>query len=399
MPLPPRIGAITREYGPVTLVTALILLISVWLQVQVSRSPMTLGDDIWLKKLTLHLTEYPFNIRPFQSYATLWLHNLTSLPIRESFFFIQFTLALLLGPVFFRFLQRLSFDRTWSVIGVVLLMTAYPMLGAHYAPTHTWDDFWAYLFLTLAFLSLLKDRPVIGIVWLTLATLAREPIAVFLPVYLLTVWWQRPRYDRRQLVLCVALPLLVLGLFRLLVGQEQDITRWVKHIEFNFGTPLKTSDSIASIIIAFGFLWPLSFAGLIRLARTRELAHARLLAVGFAIALPLTVLLTLTGGRAIETRIFFPPFIFVVPLALVAVRAAGRHMSAHWTWPTRMTAVLLLCLLCAAGVFVSQHWLFPEFSYKENASVRQDLVGVYLGAWLTGFIAWGLTQAKSPRPT
>lgn len=392
MPSLKRLSAFAQEYWIPALTTAVILLISVWLQIQVSRSPMTLGEDIWQQKLNLHLTSYPFSIRPFQSYATLWLHNLTALPIRESFFFLQFGLAFSLGLVFYAFLRRLTVDRTWSLIGVVLLMTAYPILGAHYAPTHTWDDFWGYLFLTLAFLSLLKRQPLIGALWLTLGAVAREPIAVFLPVYFLALWWERSDHRRWRLAVAVLLPLVTLVLFRLVFGQETDITRWSGHLDFNFGTALKRSDTLVSTIIAFGWLWPLSLAGLLALPRREDIQPSRLIAIGWVVALPLTVLLTLTGGRAIETRIFFPPFIFVIPLALVALRAGAQHIRSNWRWPTVGAFLLSLICLCAVGVVVSERWLFPEFSYKTNATVRQDLVGVYLGACLTGLGAFVLTR-------
>jgi hypothetical protein len=100
-------GRNLREYLPPAAVTAVGLALSMLLHSRLGFwSPIQIGDVLWIKKLNLHLTVYPYTIRPFQTWATVWLHDLTSLPIRESFFFFQFSLTFILGLVLYAYLKK-----------------------------------------------------------------------------------------------------------------------------------------------------------------------------------------------------------------------------------------------------------------------------------------------------
>ena len=124
-----------KEYGATLAITASLLGFSLWLYLSYEWSPLRLPDKSWKEKLDFHLTWAPFAIRYFQSYSTLALHKLFGWHFRESFFVIQFGLALALGPVMHRYLRRLGFSAGWSLLGVLLTFSAYPIIGAHFEPT------------------------------------------------------------------------------------------------------------------------------------------------------------------------------------------------------------------------------------------------------------------------
>jgi len=365
------------EYWPAAVLTAGLLALSVYLQTAVYWSPMVLPDDVWLAKVNVHLTEHPFNIRFFQTYATLGVHHLFGLPIRESFFSVQFLLTMLLGPLFFRYLRRLEFDRIWANIGVVLLMTAYPILGAHFAPTHTWDDFWTYVFLVLALINLLDQRWIVSAIFLTLGALAREQVVLYYPILLLMAWWYRRDAPRGQVFAALILPVVVLGAYRYFLDVPIDNRAWEMWAA-NIANAKTINDCVVSLIISFGFMWPTALAGLVLIRRSKRLTSERFLFWGAILTVPVTAVVTLLFTFARETRIFFPPFVFVIPLSLIALQSAWAYVRERWSMPKMIGALVWVAAMAGIGIAISGI-LFPEFDYKANSEFRRPLAGAHLG--------------------
>jgi len=372
-----------RELPLVLGVTIILLLISIWLQVQVSRSMMTQSAEIWEDRLELHVNEYPFKLRPFQTYATKWLHEATGVDIKTAFYLIQFTLAFLLAMAFYVLLRRLRFDQWWSLVGLVMLLTAYPILGAHYAPTYTWDDFWGYLFVTLGLLATIRERPWLVAIWLLLASIARETNVIFVPLAFLPLW--RKADNRATLMTAAAIPIVATLAIRFLWGTGEDFSRWAWHINYNFENGLRVNDTVVSFIIAFGPLWLLSLLGFYEVRTMADHPSRQLLLWGYAVATPIFVILALTGGLARETRLFFPPFVFLIPLSVIALRSLVRRIRTDWTRKPKYLPVEALVALCIVGVIAS-NWLFPEFDFGMNANIRRPLAGVHLG--MIFWVAW-----------
>lgn len=386
-----------REFPLAIAVTILLLLVSIWLQVQVNPGPMTLGEDIWQKKLDLHLDAYPFKLRPLQSYATLLLHEQLGIPIRESFFILQFMLALLLAMTFYALLRNLHFNRTWALIGLIFLLAAYPILGAHWAPTHTWDDFWGYLFITLSLLAVTRDRPVLAGLSLLVATIARETNVIFVPLVLLPLWKPTLAARRRSLLAIALVPFIVAAAIRILWGAEQDFSRWAWHLNYNFETALRVNDTVVSLIIAFGPLWVLALIGFFQVKKDQATPYRTLLLWGFAVSLPLHLVFGLAGGMARETRLLFPPFVFVIPLALIALRSLVAQIRAGLSrWP-KFVPIEALVAMCIIGVLAANLWLFPKFDYGSNAAIRRPLAGLYLGMMLWLGWAYLITRRREPK--
>lgn len=338
---------------------------------------MTLPEEIWQTKLDTHLSYYPFAVRPFQSQLTQFLHGGLGLPIRESFFAIQFTLALCLGVFFYRFLRLLDFTRGWGLVGLAALMLSYPMLGAHFAPTHTWDDFWSYLFVTLTFIAVLRQRPITAGIFLTLGCFAREQIVVFWPLLLLWVWWSRRELNRFRSLLTLAMPIVLYGAYRWLVYQGLDLNRFAD-LRYNFETVLRFKDTLVSAWIAFGVLWLLALIGLLRRRRPGERTKARLIFWGVIMTLPLTVLLAVTAGKARETRLFFPPFVFVIPLSLYVLRdfwTRLRRFRFRYEKSVAGSLIVVLIGIC----YLATRWFFPQFDYFANSELRRQIAAIQFG--------------------
>lgn len=372
-----RVGTFFKEYWVALVVTASCIGFSLWLQLDYEWSAMQLDEDTWKQMLNLHLTWAPFAVRYFQNYSTLTLNYLFGWPIRESFFIVQYGLAFVLGLVMYRYYQRLGFHRGWSLVGLALTFTAYPVMGAHFEPTHTWDDFWSYLFLAAALLAALNHHPIRSGIYLTLGCLAREQIILFYPAWVVLLWTQRVSNERMRLLITLAITPLVLAVFRAITWQPLDPSRW-RLYSYNFTDIGHTNDTLVSTVIAFGALWLLSIAGLWFVSRLDDQSSRRLLIGGMVTAVPMTTAVTLLFSFARETRIFFPSFVIVAPLSLLALHSFWQYtvrQRIKWLW-------LAIIPLSAPAIYFGlklAHRTLAKFDYGSNAMFRRDVAGVHFG--------------------
>ena len=372
-----RMGNFLREYGSAIGLTALLLALSIWMHLRFDWSPIVLNEDAWVKKLEFHRSWAPFAIRYVQDYTTLALHKGLNLPVRESFFIIQFTLTLILGPLFYRFLRLMGYARIWSLIGLGLLMTAYPILGAYFAPTHTWDDIWSYLFLVLSLTAVLQKRTLAAGVYIALGCFAREQTIFFLPVLFVAFHRSEPCDRLWRIWTALLTAPVTYGLFRYFVWHPINPKRWTL-ISFNFENIGRADDTLVSTLIAFGIMWLLAPVGTLAVKRYISPAARRMLLWGLATAWPLTVAVTLCCTLARETRIFFPPFVVVIPLSIAALAAAWDFTDRRrlrWVWAV---APLLATPAIMLGIDLS--WsLFAAWDYAANHAFRRNLAGVHIG--------------------
>ena len=392
-----RIQSFVKEYWSPLLLTGALIGFSVWLQLAYEWSAMWLDEETWQGMLNLHLTWNPFAVRFFQSYSTLALHQVFGIPVRESFFTVQFTLEMILGVTMYRYLCRLGFDRGWALVGVALTFTAYPIMGANFEPTHTWDDFWLYLFLVLTLLAALNRRPIAAAIYLTLAFFAREQAVLFYPLVLLILWWQRDEVRLPRMILPALLPPTAYGLFRVYKWEPIDPYRW-QLFNDNFQNPGTTQDSIVSILVCFGALWLLALLGLRATSQMKDVTSRRLLRWGMATAVPLTTAVALLFTFVRETRILFPSFVIIVPLSLLFAQATWKgttHFRLSW-----LIGLLILTGLAVWACIPWAHRLFPLFAYGANAMFRRSLLGVHLGIALVcvvGLLIAGISRRISRR--
>lgn len=358
-------------------ITATGIVFSLFLHLKAAWSPLLHDPDIWRRSLELHLNYYPYNIRFPQTQATLFVNRLFGLPLKESFYILQYILAFLLGPLFYNYLKTLGFGRNWSLVGLAALMLSFPILGAHFEPVHTWDDKWMYGFLILTFNALLKSNWLIASLFFTLGCFAREQMVLFYPIFFLEGIWNRQKLGMKKLLLGLLIPVVIYGLLILLTYQTPDSKRWSLFF-YNFENTARAADSVVSLWISFGFLWLLAMAGAVSIFSKRSEPKFRILFWGAVTALPLTMILGIFFTYVRETRILFPPFVFLIPLALVALKNLWAKLPAVKSKTFWIVAACLGALLITAGVLIAPY-LWPEFDYGSSSMLRRDFAGVQIG--------------------
>jgi hypothetical protein len=351
-----------REALPPFAIVGVILFLSYWLHTQWCSTPFNLPESEWQFMVDSHHFSYPFSIRPLTTQCTLALHNLFGWSLKESFGIIQFTLMALLGMFFYRFLRRVGLLVPWAELGLASLMLSYPLFFAVSEPTHTWDDIWGYLFLTLCAEAVVNRRFYWGACWFLLGCVAREQTLIYYPVFAGGVLFLSGLANWRKTLVPLLIPVVLYGAYFAIVWQPPAPERF-RLLMTNFDGFLRSRDSLYSIFMAFGWLWAGWILALVLVGRKRSSPHeSHILKWGTVYAVPVTVVFTLLFTLVRETRVLFPPMILVVPFVLLTLQANARDIAeilkqrkALWI----AVATLVFCAGLMAGPAI-----FPVFEYR-----------------------------------
>jgi hypothetical protein len=366
-----------KDYWAPALITVTLLTLIFFLHWKWCSSYMHFSDEIWQKVFQLHLTWYPFNIRYFTTYSILFLHDALRLPISVSFFIIQFPLMFFLGLVFYRYLRELGFGTKQSNAGVALLFTMYPFMCAFFEPVHTWDDIWAYLFITISLTMVLGGRLNLSAIFFTLGCFAREQSLIFYPmlVYAAVKFVKVMSWKKR--ILWLLMPLIVYGGFYAIVWQEPDPKRF-QLIHFNFENAIRARDTLYSLFISFGFVWVAAAVSLVRSWATGKSAKDRWTNWGAVITVPTTVVLALFFAFTRETRILFPPFVFLLPLALTELILIYNRLKGKLRLRVCASWVIAFAIFLGIGIYLGKA-AFPSFEFRGCPPFSRFLAGLHFG--------------------
>jgi len=372
-------GSLTkREIWAPLFITILFLALSLILH-KLCNSTMWQDHDMWDYRLKVHVDAYPFGIRHFTSFPILLMRDYFGWPVRETFFALQFSLGLCLGLGFYYYLRALNFNKTWSNVGLVLLLTAYPIMGAHFEPVFTWDDFWAYLFSVIAFTFIIRRRFIYAGLFFLLGCLAREQTIFLFPAYALGVFFYSGDIKWYKKIIYMFSPLLLWGAYYVNVAKVGDPNRF-KYLTLNFKSFEWARDNVFSWFISFGFMWLISTMAWFRLADHKKNRRASLVFWGFILAVPVNTVFTFWMTLARETRIFFPPFIFVIPLALVLLIPFFKYFSTYYSTMQKISTSTLFAMICLGSYFLIANIVFPEFMYRQGPDYCQIWAAVNLTA-------------------
>ncbi len=374
-----------RLYSFPILITTLFLILSFWLHWKSCGSPLTAPEDYWNSLIELHQYYYPFNIRPLTTDLTVYMTYFFDLPVRESFFIIQFALAFLLGLFFYKYLRVFKFNHKWSCAGVFLLMSAYPILGAHFQPVYTWDDFWMYLFLIISFTKLVEKRFLVSAIFFTAACFAREHAVIFYPVLAFGAFSLRFRVKRSRFLFFL-IPVIVYGIYYLIVRQPYE---W--HVGFNFENNTRSSDTLMSVILAFGFVWAGWLVGIVQSNRKPKSRIDRFLIWSSVFTLIADLLVVLFLGRARETRLLFPPFLFVIPVAMITFHSAIEYLRENFRARDIVMGIIIAVLMCAGWVILIMT-IKPYFEFRQCANYAYIWAGIAAGIMTILFILYGFSN-------
>lgn len=330
------------------------------------------SDDMWQATVELHDTSSPFALRPLTTQTTILIAHATGLSMKWSFVLNQYLLLFLLFLSFAVFLRRLGLNGRQRLIGLIVLGMAYPVLCLHFIPNYTWDDLWLYLGVVWMAYFLVDGRVFPAAIVMLLTTLGREHILMFAPVFFV---WGRPKNSFGRVIASLLIPVVGYALYRYL--QFPDIApgrfaQWAK----NFGNTEMTRQTLYSLFVSFGWLWG-AFVLTIRSAPPADSGVDneiyRKLRSSTLIMAPLAVAVVLIMVTARETRIFFPPFIYLIPLGVLWIRCATTNSAGG-----RDIRFYLLWSIILAGSVLLSIWLFPRFDFLPMIDFHRVLFALNL---------------------
>jgi hypothetical protein len=286
-------------------------------------------------------------------------------------------LFFLLGVAFYKYLRALDFSKFLSNIGVVILLGSFPILCAFFNPVFTWDDFWQYLFMILAFFFILRDKPLLAAVAFALGTIARESIIFIYPVYVYAIIVSAIS-GRRNKILAAIIPLLIFILYGLINYYPFHPSRF-QNFAKNFIDADRAKSSVFSFLISFGFLWITFYSSIILLGRKLLQNKAdSVILLGSVIEVPIHTVFAFTMALAWETRLFFPPFIFIIPLTLRLFQGYKSEIKEFFLRFYGIPGVITVAFSFWVGMGYSSLF-FSNFDFRGQPEIVQFYFGIHLG--------------------
>jgi hypothetical protein len=353
---------------------------------------LVLSEEIWIKKIRLSMEYYPFSARYFTDYSIFALRDLFGLQSKTCFLIVQYSLFFVLGVTFYSMLRALGFSIKSAISGLVILLASYPILCAFVLPVHTYDDFWQYIATVVAFLLVLKNRPLWASVVFAIGALAREPILLFYPI-LLYAAFTNCNMSRRDKIVMALVPIAVYGLYALFTFQSPEDVRF-HNFDKNFLDADWAKNSLFSLIISFGFVWVTAYVAIIAIGRRiMEDARKSFVLVGATVLVPLLIVVTLTMTLARETRIFFPPFVFLIPLTLWVFEEYREQLVCYYRKYFGLLGLATGIAVTWFGIMAARA-LFPSFDFRGMLEFTQVYFGIHIALTLLFLIPLALALIK-----
>ncbi len=365
-------------------VILLFVAVSILFHSLICSTPMGgLTDAQWEKRLTIHSSVYPFDHRFPVTQLTVWFKKFSGWPYRQSFYFIEYLLLAITGVLFYRFLKARGFGFGSALTGLAIFLSAYPVLLGFSEPVHTWDDIWVYASLILAVGALFERRVIVSAFFFAVGLFAREQTLTLFPVFFAGVWVFGDTYSRRTRILIGVAPLLVylpyfLPAYKATVPMEEIGS-------INWGTAERSANSLFSVLNSFGWLWLTWVLGLliffVQPANTRSRENRFLVWSSFFVV-GITLASVLSIGFVRETRLFFPPFLWIIVVSLWWIEHAAQTVRKWPVWG-KFLVVLTAILSIYYAMPLGKAWL-PVLDYRNCEAVCQGWLGVQIG--LAGFL-------------
>lgn len=308
-----------------------------------------------------------------------FLHGEFAIPYRTSFFGLQFLLMFLSGPAFALYLSRLGFTSRQNMAGMLIYYFSLPVFLAHIEPHHLWDDFWVFLMVPLALALTIERKTVLAVLTMTWAILAREITALFLPVWLL--FMLHSERDRRYstIVMAFVVTLLLVFTARLfLTGINTGDIAF--KLPFNFENEMRTRDTIFSVITSMGFLWVTGLWVTVT-GSTKPRPWLNIIRFGALFTVLGYISTTLLIAQARESRLLFPPFVFLIPLTLIYIEDRWWLFKEFYAGKSRRQASILTFVIIALSLAVAT-MLFPTFEYRSWHDGNRAYLGFHIAITL-----------------
>lgn len=307
----------------------------------------------------LHLTEFPFKIRPFTNFSIYVITKYLNISLLYSFILHQYLLLTVFFVSFAYFLRSIHFSSKERIIGLSITAFLFPILCIHFVPVYSWDDIWSYIFIVWFLYYIIKDKYYMASLFLILAMISRESMALVLPAFYI---FRNPKKLNYNWIFPTVFPLIIYGILRILFFPELLEGRLTRFI-VNFNDLNAVRQSIFSLFVSFGWMWVVLCLGVknkiqdVETKKQFQKMRKTAIIVSF-----ITIIIVLNTALVRETRLLFTPFIFIIPFVLSQLSwylKSFRENFKRFKW--NISIFFILTLFLTSILFTV--FIFPSFSF------------------------------------
>lgn len=257
-----------------------------------------------------------------------------------------------------------------------MLAFSYPVLCIHFIPNFSWDDLWAYIALIWVVYFFLKEKYFLTVIFFSFAILSRESSVLILPFF---YFYKNQKGFRLSHKILLSMSIAAYLLYRMWLFPDFNPNRFSNIIN-NFVDLNSTKQSLYSLFISFGYLWIASFVGYKSLINKNAVTNIRLdknfFLSAFIISI-LCIIVILFSAQARETRLFFIPFIFLIPLALSTMDNIYLKTKALFNEYSKIIFIIISLILFILLIIFSVI-IFPVFSFLPMIDFHRVLFAIHL---------------------
>ena len=370
------------------LLTVIIFLLNFSLRTMIYFDGETITSSYYL-----HLTEFPFKLRPFTNMSMFFLTKCFNISLYHSFIIHQYILLSAFFISFAYFLKTINFELKERLIGLSITAFLFPILCIHFVPVFSWDDIWAYICIVWFLNFIIKDNFYTASLFLAVSMVSRESMVLVLPAYY--IFRNKDRSNIKWLIPMI-LPVFIYGLIRCLFFPEVLEGRLTRFM-VNFEDIDTVRQTIYSLFVSFGWMWTVLLLG----AKNSSLIPAQnklseKFRTSAIIVSILTIIIVLNTALARETRLLFTPFIFIIPFVLLQLAwYQKKFYDVLKRMKKSMSIIMILGILLFSILF--SVYVFPSFKYLPMIDFHRVYFAVNLSVSILLVMSVFLSINKSNR--
>lgn len=265
--------------------------------------------------------ESAFAMRPLSTKFIHLVAENTGLEVAESFVLVQWFFLIISGLVLGLLSNFLLGDLTKTQANLIVYYSSFTILFMFFAPIYSYDEPLQYLLVFLSLLFFMQEKNLFFILFFSLACITRESTLFLIPaLFILKYGSFKIQWKTFSKSLLLFVPIIsIFVAFRLVYSASlqlsfdtQNVAARFVALKTNFGGFQPFQNTVISMLVVmlpflYIFWWNFKFE-----PKLFEKHRQSLLALGVGLLINTTIVLLLTNAR--EARLFYLPFLLVLPI-------------------------------------------------------------------------------------
>lgn len=282
-------------------------------------------NDMMTEHHESHLSWRVYKKRILTSHYIEVLRPLLPLELRDTFLWGQFLFVFLFLVALIFVQQRLGIPVSDSVFTQIFFSLSLPTCFMFFTPLASYDEPIGYFLFIVSMLMVLRKDRILALFFLSLTVICRESFFLLVPGLLILA---AQEFNLKKIIvnnwkdsfLYTIVPLGIYIFYLQFVYRYDMPDRFSKHLSRNWGSIGASIQSLLSMYLVLAF--PVCLAVYAYVFRRKE--NERMFLDAFSVTCLINLVVVFICTIAKESRLFFPPVIFILPYM-------GSWMKDLWT--------------------------------------------------------------------